>query len=199
MSKREHILQQQSPLPSGYRQLEYIESTGTQYINTNVNNLPSVRLVTEVQYTDLSKQSIMGWGSSSYREVFRFDCFQNGFHLLYGDDSNTITIITTTPDNNWHIWDISNGSQKFDSTEYSIRTMTRSGNTLYLFSLHAQWTSALTNPCFCRMKYCDIYRNNQLIRRYIPALRISDNKPGLYDFVNNQFYTNAGTGEFLYA
>jgi len=34
---------------------------------------------------------------------------------------------------------------------------------------------------------------------FIPALRIADIKPGLYDLVNNQFYTNAGTGEFLYA
>lgn len=40
--------------------------------------------------------------------------------------------------------------------------------------------------------------NNVLKLQGIPAFRIADNKPGLYDIVNNQFYTNAGTGEFLY-
>ena len=37
-----------------------------------------------------------------------------------------------------------------------------------------------------------------MIREFIPSLRVSDNKPGLYDTVNNEFYVNQGTGEFLY-
>lgn len=44
------------------------------------------------------------------------------------------------------------------------------------------------------MKFGDI-----LVREFIPALRVSDSKPGLYDTVNSVFYTNAGSGEFLYA
>jgi len=195
--KREEI--QKGLLPSGYRQLEYIESTGTQWINTNVGNLPTVRLKTEVAYTDLSRQNAMGWGSSQYREVFRFDCYTNGFSYLFGDDSNTRFNATPIPDMDWHVWDLGPGSQKFDGVEYSQRTITRTGNTLYLFALHAQWTSALTSPCYCKMKYCIIERNNVSERHYLPALRISDSKPGLYDIINNQFYTNAGTGEFLYA
>ena len=42
-------------------------------------------------------------------------------------------------------------------------------------------------------------KNNIPQRHYLPALRMADSKPGLYDIINNQFYTNAGTGEFLYA
>ena len=40
--------------------------------------------------------------------------------------------------------------------------------------------------------------NDVLKLQGIPALRIADNRPGLYDIVNNYFYTNAGIGEFLY-
>ena len=32
----------------------------------------------------------------------------------------------------------------------------------------------------------------------VPCVRKSDGKPGLYDIVNGVFYTNSGTGEFLY-
>ena len=32
----------------------------------------------------------------------------------------------------------------------------------------------------------------------IPALRIADSKPGMYDLVTGQFFTNKGTGEFIY-
>ena len=33
-------------------------------------------------------------------------------------------------------------------------------------------------------------------RSFVPALRNSDNKPGMYDTVTGTFYTNAGSGEF---
>jgi hypothetical protein len=36
-----------------------------------------------------------------------------------------------------------------------------------------------------------------LIRDFIPAKRNSDNVLGMYDTVSGQFFTNAGTGEFV--
>ena len=35
--------------------------------------------------------------------------------------------------------------------------------------------------------------NNSLVRIFIPCYRKADNKPGLYDLVNDVFYTNANT------
>ena len=35
------------------------------------------------------------------------------------------------------------------------------------------------------------------IRNFVPCYRKSDNKAGLYDLVNNEFYTNQGTGDFI--
>jgi hypothetical protein len=45
--------------------------------------------------------------------------------------------------------------------------------------------------------YCKIYENNILVRNFIPAKRDSDNAIGMYDLVNNVFYTNSGTGTFV--
>lgn len=50
-----------------------------------------------------------------------------------------------------------------------------------------------------RLYSLEISKNGDVAGIFIPAFRIADNKPGLYDLVNNQFYTNAGTEEFLYA
>ena len=44
---------------------------------------------------------------------------------------------------------------------------------------------------------CQIYDGNNKIRDFIPAKRNSDNVIGLYDKLNNKFYTNSGTGTFL--
>lgn len=38
--------------------------------------------------------------------------------------------------------------------------------------------------------------SNNLVRDFIPAVRKSDGEAGLYDKVNEVFYTNAGTGAF---
>ena len=46
-------------------------------------------------------------------------------------------------------------------------------------------------------EYLKISENGILIRNFIPCYRKSDNEIGLYDIVNNVFYTNQGTGEFL--
>ena len=43
-----------------------------------------------------------------------------------------------------------------------------------------------------------IKENDIIVRDYIPCYRKSDSKPGLYDIVNKQFYTNAGSGEFSF-
>lgn len=43
-----------------------------------------------------------------------------------------------------------------------------------------------------------IKENDVIVRDYIPCYRKSDSKPGLYDIVNKQFYTNAGSGEFSF-
>ena len=51
--------------------------------------------------------------------------------------------------------------------------------------------------CEARIYYCQIYNNNNILRDYAPCYRKSDNKPGMYDLVNNVFYTNSGTGQFL--
>jgi len=48
-----------------------------------------------------------------------------------------------------------------------------------------------------RVEYSKIYDNGTLVRNMIPCYRRSDLKPGMYDTVNNVFYTNSGSGEFI--
>ena len=44
---------------------------------------------------------------------------------------------------------------------------------------------------------CKIYDDGVLVRDFIPCSRKSDGLIGLYDTVTKEFYTNAGTGEFI--
>ncbi len=46
------------------------------------------------------------------------------------------------------------------------------------------------------LSYVKIWEKGVLTRSFIPAKRLSDNKIGMYDEVNDKFYENAGTGTF---
>ena len=48
-----------------------------------------------------------------------------------------------------------------------------------------------------RLYLCKIYDNDNLVRNFIPCYRKVDNEIGLYDVINDVFYVNSGTGEFI--
>lgn len=68
-------------------------------------------------------------------------------------------------------------------------------DTLYLFA------SSRINSFAKALKLygCTIFNGDGIVvRNFIPCLRISDNEPGLYDSATNEFYTNNGSGAFLF-
>lgn len=68
-----------------------------------------------------------------------------------------------------------------------------SAKTYLLFAL----STSLSYACYAKLYGCNCIQNKQLIRKFVPALRNSDNIAGLYDLVNNQFYTSASGTHLL--
>lgn len=49
-----------------------------------------------------------------------------------------------------------------------------------------------------RIYYAKFFNSNQnIIGNFIPCIRKSDSKPGMYDTITDTFYTNDGTDEFI--
>lgn len=74
-------------------------------------------------------------------------------------------------------------------------TATGSSNdhNLHLFStsIHGGFAKSL------RLYNCKLYDGNTILRDFVPCYRKSDGEIGLYDKVNDKFYTNEGNGEFI--
>ena len=49
----------------------------------------------------------------------------------------------------------------------------------------------MTKSCPPSLYKCIIWENGVPVRDFYPALRKSDNKPGMYDRITKQFFTNA--------
>jgi hypothetical protein len=186
-------------LPAGYTELEYIESSGTQYINTGIVPKTTTRVFCDFQYTATSGQC--GWGSTGSKESFFFGVAGDGTFKATVSGNFTVSPTGVAVDTDRHTFDISMSALKLDGTAFANATTSpfsnaASGNTLYLFALHAGWSPYVVNYASMRIYSCKIYDGETLVRDFVPVVRASDSKAGLYDLETDAFFGNAGSGSF---
>lgn len=190
-------------LPDEYQEVEYVQSTGTQYINTGIVPNSSTRMVIDVAFNDINTRARNGWGSSASAESFFFGVLGDNNYFLASVSSNyTYTYSNIKKDTNRHSFDISNSAIKIDGISCgtgNIGNTATSTQTLYLFALHTEYqeNNLYYQGAAEKIYSCQIYESNVLVRDFVPCYRKSDNEIGLYDLVNGVFYTNQGTGTFL--
>lgn len=185
-------------LPYGYEELEYLESSGTQYINTGV--------YLGINSTVFISATVQGKGDIGM--VYSFD---QDYYGSYMQDNGSMFKAANLGTNSSNSLVKTNVSSRWTSTASgftSIHTIgeetsseytsTRSyglNNYITLFKA-AAWDAA-NSYWSGRIYRCSISKNNTLVRNLIPAKRTSDNVLGLYDTVSNTLLTNAGTGTFI--
>lgn len=187
-----------SGLPSGYKQLEYIQSSGTQYIDTGVRVMPEnyQQLKMSVTCEKIGQGSgASNWlvdGSNVANAYFYTGVYNGKYYYGCGTTDHDTGIAAASGKQTFTL-DIP--SAKFtvsDSVDVSISTepVTASAS-LYLFGFNY-------NPvrCYAEKIYsCQIYTGTTLARNFVPC-KTASGTVGLYDTVDGQFYANAGTGTF---
>ena len=198
---------QNALLPSEYTQVDYIQSSGTQYIDTGVN--ADYKLSIKTEFSNLSQSSYQGAmsGNNATNRVRHHLQITSTGNVIYWagltDSGCSTTIITGTDydsSKKYNIFaDIYNQKYYLDGTEISGNFNSNNFDTelnYYLFGRNTN--NVVSNMVTMKMYSCKIYYNNVIARDFIPCYRNSDNEVGLYDLVNNVFYTNQGTGDFTY-
>lgn len=184
-------------LPAAYRRLEYIEGTGTQYINTDTKVDVNTKFILDYQMTDITTTTNGIFGASSGQTLQFLTQTGQGKYVFQWTPNSILSVGTKDTDKHRVIFDIPNTNISVDDDTVSMASWTfdyPTGNIMLFANGHLS--------VYGRMKAygSKIYNGNTLVRHFIPALRKSDNKPGMYDAINNVFYTNAATGaDFSYA
>lgn len=195
-------------LPSAYQRVEYLEGNGDQYIDTML--IPSNNFAVEItQNGNVSGGYYFGCFDTINSGNGRFALYVSGtsgairtvnlYFSKYGTQSITsASSVTFNADENTVFFDKNgitvNGvfaKANADSTEIFTSTVSA-----YLFGVHSG-SIGLIKSATVQIKSAKIYNSTLLVRNFIPCVRKSDSKPGMYDTVSNTFYTNAGTGEFV--
>lgn len=192
-------------LPSEYTQVDYIASSGTQYIDTGVNADNNMDLKIDMQYIEQSPVNNNTNLGTIYKEdngYRRWHFTKLGANLcLYALTSGT-NIPLNTYDTNRHTYYVKTTENKviYDGIEQDLPDYTTSDTTLnfWLFGRNSNVNNLIYYNS-SKLYSCQMYYNNVLVRDFIPCYRNSDNEVGLYDLVNNVFYTNQGTGAFTYS
>ena len=193
---------QMQTLPAGYTQLEYLESTGTQYIDTNTYLNASSKIEFKFMTDAVNNYAVFGASNGSYYNDGEISLFYNTSVIeAVVPDSNTIshvifprpvllsdTAYTISYDkNNLVVNGVAQASDWY--SEYMGQ------KTAYLFASNrgaSSWIGGNT-----KIYWFKIYNNKSLVRDFIPARRDSDGELGMYDLVSSTFFTNSGTGEFI--
>lgn len=186
---------------TNYYILEYLQSSGAQYITTNINNNTIGRIVAEAKYNSASRQCLFGgWqsGSSIGYQLYVNSTSDVAIRATGPIDSETV-IMGNFDTSKFYTFDIdyNNGYYKVDGTQKltfsGYPTMDRA---LWIFCSNDSSDGAYLKASAI-LKYLEVYdRNGILINKFIPAERKSDNTLGLYDTVNETFSINSGTGSF---
>ena len=188
-------------LSNEYQEVEYLESTGLQYIDTGVGITTALSFECEWAKT-MTGAGLNGsyYFVSSTTKAFCFGLYaDNKLYVGVGSTTNTATAGSLNTKYKTVGNSTSMTTYENDVSKVSI-TGTLAANNLnfYLFAAHRNQGTVETGYYGQYKIYtCKLYENNILVRNFVPCYRKIDNVPGLYDIINNTFYENQGTGTFL--
>lgn len=179
-------------LPDGYRRCEYLESTGTQYIDTGW--LPDISAKILVEYEpvkiDYTSAVLGNHAGNNIRLIPRISSLDNQQETAFQFFSSEIRGPLEL--NKRYIAEIYEKTAILNGEIFSLDSrITASTISLKLFGQSASFLG------FCKIYQFSISRNNQLQLNFIPCLD-DKGKPCMFDTVRRTPYYNKGTGEFIY-
>lgn len=184
-------LWQKSKLPVGYTELDYIETTGTQYIDSGFIPNQDSRIVCEFMFK--GGVGVYGARNTVATRNFSMRAISSAWQLGYGNGVTTGTIKSDTT--NWHIADQNKNQLFIDGElaaerEYEVFSAPKSAAIGAIKAGSMYYGEG-------RYRTCQMYDDGVLVRDFIPCKNV-EGEVGMYDTVNAVFHGNAGTGEFLY-
>ena len=187
-----------SRLPSGYTELAYIESTGTQYIDTGFKPNSNTKVVMDVQSVGINTadtgQSFFGArNGSSYRFFVFWHRTNAAYYLYYNNTSKNVAsarltnrMIVTMDKNNLYVGDSVTVSVTYANVSCA--------QNMFLVATNLDGTADYFG--INRVYSCQIYDNGTLVRDFVPCINPSGSV-GLYDLVTKAFFGSKGTGTFI--
>jgi len=184
-------------LPESYQEVEYLQSTGTQYIDTGI-------IITDkkwqVEFDSPSSVVAVKLGASTGSSVgYCFVTATGSSSATFGIGSGyQVKPFNALQKNTVYFNEYNGVYSSFSLDGKTYYNINRSTHTypVFLFARNSAGT-----PSFgIERVYSSIFKSNvddAVIQYLTPAIRKTDSVAGMYDTVNGTFTENAGTGSFI--
>lgn len=208
MMVRRIVLEDSEQLPEGFTAVEYIQTSGSQYIDTGVKSSASVGLSADFCFTDARTNQNLAQvydGSGKYYQLMvlmlsSWGSPDGSVWFLYGY-RNTNQYFKKA-DTDRHIYHFNVDGQytvEMDGIQYakadpSQTTFPADAQNLWLFVRNSPSVDG-----YARMKLysCAMYDGGVKIRDFKPCLD-ADGVPCLYDLISKTAFYNQGSGSFTW-
>lgn len=178
---------------SSYR--EYIESSGTQYIDTKIktDSTTTVEFVMSLNEVSSTTQSIFGardamdenkYNLFLYKEVLRWDYYESNAYPDYTSALTPPTFIETKSSS------ITIGNT---TTEYDYTDTFSTNYNMYLYAINSTDAAIAINKGM-KIYYFKVFKDGVIVRNLIPSVD-ENNKACFYDLVSKEYYYNANSDD----
>lgn len=188
-------------LPTEYQEVKFIQSSGTQWIDTGFypnTTTTKVELGITPQSLDVTQGVCGARGNDVAADetacnIFLLAAGTYRFDWINGDVSKSYPVAT---DIMYRISCTRGLGTINDISITGTNTDSITESETFLIGNFNNNGAAYTNGFKGCIHYAKLYSNDVLIRDLVPCYRKADDVIGMYDLVNDAFYTNAGTGTF---
>ena len=188
-----------APTTKKYIELEYIEGTGTQWIDTRQYGTDKTKIQTKVFLVESTGELIVGYLGTNDSADYRIF---NAYDTLYWDIMTSRLIGSSFLPNAMHEFECGNNYVKDLATGSNLVSGSavatfKTAGTIKLFyadGMPVDGYDKLTTKA--KIYYLKMYESNSLVLDLIPVKDKND-VVCMYDKVSDTFFYNQGTGNFI--
>lgn len=184
------IVPEGSSLPEEYQEIEYLQSTGTQYIDSQYFPVSSDTITIKLAPQELSADKAF---FGCYGGGFTCELGQMGAGYYRGNVGATSEAAKFTVDET-HELIMYNGVWHKGNIAFGAANSGTSTIPAYIFGRNYNGANKLSQVKLFSLK---VHRNGELYRNFVPCYRIADNVPGLYEAVTGEFHTSVTNNNFI--
>lgn len=196
----ETIEEEDTWLPGGYTELAYIESSGTQYIDTGYAPNQNTRVIAEMEIGSVNPSSKGLFGTRNANTTAASLSY-NLWSLNGGTTARSDyfgSAVSKTFDFLGQRVSIDKNGRTCTINDTVLTNETATGQAtlnLYLFTVNNSGSVNTALNITAKLYSCQIYDGETLVRNFIPCIN-PEGMVGLFDVVGLAFYGNLGTGSF---
>lgn len=181
-------------IQSGIRFVDYIESSGTQYIDTGFKPNANTRVIVDLEVTKTPTTPVGVYGARTAYNVKNYSLtitanatFRSDYNTFINQNFSASALGRHTVDKNKNKTTVEGESKSYNAASFQC------DYNLVIFAWNE--SNKKTNFSSIKLYSFKLYDNGTLIMDLVPC-KDSNGVYGLYDKISGTVYYNSGSGEF---